>query len=350
MRELLWLGATVCGLALLYVRGPCRPVPRPPPLPLPLPPPAPFAFLDTLKSSLLIFLDFLLLLFSCPPGDPQFLSEVLAFCRLTAAWLLDTMAGGGGGGSGGSVPAGSAAGAAAAGALALPLPEPAPAAFATLPEYFIEDLAEILLHVSRYHPQLLASARLDEVMIFMVVAMASPRHVKSPYLRSKLSEVLHAWLPPAEQDGGSGRRGPQRPSAVGQSLMHLFTGSPIITSQLAPTLLQVRRAPSLGGGGPVAAAAAQMPLDASSPTPPTTTTATALAANLYPPLPHHRRHHHPHRYQSPSPSPSLFLSSPSFFFLLLPLSFFSFFVLSSPPFFFLLPLGRRRHHEAVLGH
>ena len=31
--------------------------------------------------------------------------------------------------------------------------------------------------------------------------IGSPKHIRSPYLRSKLSEVLHAWLPP---QGGAG--------------------------------------------------------------------------------------------------------------------------------------------------
>ena len=44
-------------------------------------------------------------------------------------------------------------------------------------------------------PQLLASARMDEMMLFLVVIMGSPTHIKSSHLRSKMSEVLHAWLP-----------------------------------------------------------------------------------------------------------------------------------------------------------
>jgi hypothetical protein len=31
-----------------------------------------------------------------------------------------------------------------------------------------------------------------------VTFIGSPKHIRSPYLRSKLSEVLHAWLPQAE--------------------------------------------------------------------------------------------------------------------------------------------------------
>lgn len=40
--------------------------------------------------------------------------------------------------------------------------------FATLPEWFVEDMAEVLLHISRYAPHALASARLDDMMLFLV--------------------------------------------------------------------------------------------------------------------------------------------------------------------------------------
>lgn len=70
-----------------------------------------------------------------------------------------------------------------------------PPSFALLPEWLVEDLAEWLLYVTRMQPQLLAGQRLDELMLFMVVFMGSPGYIRNPYLRSKLSEVVHAWLP-----------------------------------------------------------------------------------------------------------------------------------------------------------
>ena len=53
----------------------------------------------------------------------------------------------------------------------LPLPSPPPPEFACLPEHFVEDIADVLLYVSRYAPQLLAAARMDELMLFLVVFM-----------------------------------------------------------------------------------------------------------------------------------------------------------------------------------
>lgn len=35
----------------------------------------------------------------------------------------------------------------------------------------------------------------DDFMSFIVMFMGSPRHVRNPYLRAKMVEVLTAWLP-----------------------------------------------------------------------------------------------------------------------------------------------------------
>jgi ubiquitin conjugation factor E4 B len=71
-----------------------------------------------------------------------------------------------------------------------------------LPEYFIEDMAEFLLIITQLQPQLLQAnaAGLDGLMLFMVVFIGSPGYLRSPWLRSKLTEILHAWLP---RDGNS---------------------------------------------------------------------------------------------------------------------------------------------------
>ena len=56
-------------------------------------------------------------------------------------------------------------------------------------------------------PQLLGSARTDESMLFLVVFMGRPGHVKSSHLRSKMAEVLHAWLPMVRGGKGGGMPG-----------------------------------------------------------------------------------------------------------------------------------------------
>jgi hypothetical protein len=47
-----------------------------------------------------------------------------------------------------------------------------------------------------------------------VTFIGSPKHIRSPYLRSKLSEVLHAWLPQGEVNPGF-RRGWVHPRGGG---------------------------------------------------------------------------------------------------------------------------------------
>lgn len=72
-----------------------------------------------------------------------------------------------------------------------------PPAFAMLPEYFIEDMAEFMITITHMHPDLLQanSQGLDGLMLFMVVFIGSPTYLKNPWLRSKLTDILHAWLP-----------------------------------------------------------------------------------------------------------------------------------------------------------
>lgn len=54
--------------------------------------------------------------------------------------------------------------------------------------------------------QVLSSTRLEDLMLFLVVFIGSPKYVRSPYLRSKLSEVIHAWLPQQQDSPTSFRR------------------------------------------------------------------------------------------------------------------------------------------------
>lgn len=77
----------------------------------------------------------------------------------------------------------------------------------------MEDLADYLLHVSRMYPHLLVGQRLEDLMQFLLIFLSSPAYVKNPYIRAKLSEVIHAWLPEKERPlGASGRWG----SVLGQ--------------------------------------------------------------------------------------------------------------------------------------
>ncbi|GLC36221.1 hypothetical protein PLESTB_001367200 [Pleodorina starrii] len=165
--------------------------------------------------------------------DPVLVGDILAFYRLMAAWLT-SLATGSPGGSG-------------AASLSLPLPEPAPQAFTCMPEYFVEDMCSVLLFVSRFAPQLLSSAadgagvRLDEFAVFFTTLMASPKYIRSAFLRSKLSEVLELWLPQNEEEEGVGRAAFRRRAAAGPSaeLAALFNCHPLVVQHLTPVLVRL---------------------------------------------------------------------------------------------------------------
>ncbi|KXZ45643.1 hypothetical protein GPECTOR_52g43 [Gonium pectorale] len=166
----------------------------------------------------------------CAILDPALVTDMLAFYRLMAAWLTSLATGG----------------TSMGGSLQLPLPEPAPQAFTCMPEYFVEDMASLLLFVGRMAPQLLSSAadgagvRLDEFAVFFTSLMASPKYIRSAFLRSKLSEVLELWLPQQEDEAGrmpSFRRRPAGgPSA---DLAALFNCHPLVVQHLTPVLVRL---------------------------------------------------------------------------------------------------------------
>lgn len=76
--------------------------------------------------------------------------------------------------------------------------------WALLPEWFVEDMADYLVYCARYQPRVLHNQQLSDLMMFMVVFMGSPNYLKSPHLRGRLSEVVHALLPQQREDPSAG--------------------------------------------------------------------------------------------------------------------------------------------------
>ena len=58
-------------------------------------------------------------------------------------------------------------------------------------EYFVEDMIEVLMYVSRFRPQVLEGVPMEELLLFFVTFMGSPAYIKNPYLRSRMVEVSH---------------------------------------------------------------------------------------------------------------------------------------------------------------
>ncbi len=61
-----------------------------------------------------------------------------------------------------------------------------------LQEYFVEDMVELLLYVSRFKPMVLEGLPMEELLLFFVTFMGSPDFIHNPYLRSRMVEVIPA--------------------------------------------------------------------------------------------------------------------------------------------------------------
>ncbi|KAK9804240.1 hypothetical protein WJX72_002942 [[Myrmecia] bisecta] len=149
--------------------------------------------------------------------DEALLRGAMGYYRLVAAWLLRLAS-----------PA-----AAAGGPPEMPLPNPCPMHFRALPEYFVEDIADLLLHVGRAAPNVVDSTRMEELISFLVVGIGSPHALKNPYLRGKLVEVLTMWMPMEGVDGRAARM------PLAASLMSLFEGHPLVQQHMVRSLLQL---------------------------------------------------------------------------------------------------------------
>lgn len=72
----------------------------------------------------------------------------------------------------------------------LPLSSRIPMEFASLPEYFIEDIADYMLFLTRFALETIEQVDILPVMHLFVVLIASNAHMNNPYLRAKLVEVF----------------------------------------------------------------------------------------------------------------------------------------------------------------
>ncbi|XP_074037947.1 ubiquitination factor E4B [Leptinotarsa decemlineata] len=76
----------------------------------------------------------------------------------------------------------------------LPLPPSSPA-FAAMPEWYVEDIAEFLLFALQYFPTVIADNMEDTLITWLLVTICSSHMIKNPYLVAKLVEVVFVILP-----------------------------------------------------------------------------------------------------------------------------------------------------------
>ncbi|XP_077075283.1 ubiquitin conjugation factor E4 B isoform X2 [Siphateles boraxobius] len=106
----------------------------------------------------------------------------------------------------------------------LPLNPDIPKNFAALPEFYIEDVAEFLLFIVQYFPQVLYEPCTEDIVTFLVVFLCSQNYIKNPYLIAKLVEVLFVTNPAVQ---------PRT-----QRFFEMMESHPLSVNQLVPALMK----------------------------------------------------------------------------------------------------------------
>ncbi|MCL7037889.1 hypothetical protein MKW94_026030 [Papaver nudicaule] len=100
------------------------------------------------------------------------IQRALSFYRLMIVWLVDSVGG-----------------------FKMPLPSSCPMEFGCMPEHLVDDALELLLFASEVIPNKLDRDLLNDFMNFIIMFIASPNHIRNPYLRAKMFRVLKYWMP-----------------------------------------------------------------------------------------------------------------------------------------------------------
>ncbi|KAI3840362.1 hypothetical protein MKX03_005858 [Papaver bracteatum] len=104
--------------------------------------------------------------------------RALSFYRLMIVWLVDSV-----------------------GAFKMPLPPSCSMEFGCMPEQFVDDTMALLIFVSEIIPEKLDPILLNDFTNFIIMFVASPNHVRNPFLRAKMVTVLNCF--PKRTDSNS---------------------------------------------------------------------------------------------------------------------------------------------------
>ncbi|XP_030624606.1 ubiquitin conjugation factor E4 B isoform X1 [Chanos chanos] len=108
--------------------------------------------------------------------------------------------------------------------ITLPLNPEIPKSFAALPEFYIEDVAEFLLFIVQYSPQVLYEPCTQDIATFLVVFICNQSYIRNPYLIAKLVEVLFVTNPAVQ---------PRT-----QRFSEMIENHPLSIKQLVPALMK----------------------------------------------------------------------------------------------------------------
>lgn len=115
--------------------------------------------------------------------DPVFLSQVIRFYDLVMAWMIRVV---------------DPKHKHPWEPVQLPLPDQIPENFSMLPEWIIEDVVELYIFVGKYgyETQVMHQCPHDQLVAFIITFLKNAKHVKNPYLKAKLVEVLFFFTYP----------------------------------------------------------------------------------------------------------------------------------------------------------
>jgi len=82
---------------------------------------------------------------------------------------------------------------------ALPLDETAPMIWSTLPDYYLEDVADFILFTVQYATPVLSEASIHDVLTLLLVFTCTPDYIRNPYLTAKLVEVMFVLNPSVQR-------------------------------------------------------------------------------------------------------------------------------------------------------
>ncbi|XP_018081118.1 ubiquitin conjugation factor E4 B isoform X1 [Xenopus laevis] len=108
--------------------------------------------------------------------------------------------------------------------ITLPLNMDIPKMFATLPEFYVEDVAEFLFFIVQYAPQVLFEPCTQDVATFLVVLLCNQNYIRNPYLVAKLVEVMFVTNPAIQHRT--------------QKFFEMIESHPLSTKLLVPSLMK----------------------------------------------------------------------------------------------------------------
>ncbi|NWW39146.1 UBE4B factor, partial [Panurus biarmicus] len=106
----------------------------------------------------------------------------------------------------------------------LPLTPEVPKVFASLPEFYVEDVAEFLFFIVQYAPQVLYEPCTQDIVMFLVVMLCNQNYIRNPYLVAKLVEVMFMTNPAVQ---------PRT-----QKFFEMIENHPLSTKLLVPSLMK----------------------------------------------------------------------------------------------------------------